>query len=416
MIRNIKLTNFKSFRKLDLTLGNFNVFVGANAAGKSNILQALKFISDTAKHGLENAVAIQGGFKFLRNVTCEPSDVVKIELILESKEHFFLPLQPGGRNKSYEFTPCRATEMLHSLTLEAQGSTFAIKEDIFTCKFVTQEKRFGNVHGAIKATHSGSNVKLETSLDSKKFSIDPNLLNFVRSVKLPGKASLAFSSEPIGLMSIPRHSAGSSDLEIAYYDFDPRLSKQAVRISGSSDLDESADNLAVVIQKILSEPEQKERLIERIRDLLPYVKSVDLEHFSDSSLLMNLRERYVKDFEFPASLISNGTVSVIATLVAVLFQNSSVVIMEEPERNIHPYLIERLLNTIKEASVGKQILISTHSPTVLDKCSLEDLFLVRRDAEGVSQVSQPKDSMLVQSFLETDFGMGRLYETKLLEL
>jgi len=416
MIRSIRLRNFKSFRELDLKLGNFNVFVGANAAGKSNVLQAFKFIGDIASHGLENAVAIQGGFKFLRNAGCDSSETVNVDIAVESTENFYLPLRPEGKARTYGFSHCKATEIKHSLTLEPSGNTFAIKEDIFTCRFKAQEKKVSSVSGLITATHTRDKVHFSVEIDSKKVSVDKDMLRFVEGVKLPGRSALAFSAEPIGLMSIPRMNTAVGDLDIAYYDFDPRLSKQAVRISGFSDLDESADNLAVVIQKILNDTSQKERLMERIRDLLPHVRSLDLEHFSDSSLLMNLRERYVSDLEFPASLVSNGTVSVIATLVAMLFQKSSMVIMEEPERNIHPYLIERLLNTIKEASTSKQVLISTHSPTVLNNCALEDLFLVRRDSEGVSFVTQPKDSEIVQSFLADDFGMGRLYETKLLEL
>jgi predicted ATPase len=416
MIRSIRLGNFKSFKQLDLKLGKFNVFVGANAAGKSNVLQAFKFIGDIANHGLENAVAIQGGFKFLRNANCEATDAVKVDIAVDSGENFYLPLRFEGKAKSYAFSHCQATEIKHSLTLEPIGNTFAIREDVFTCKFRAQEKKFNNVVGLISATHTRDKVHFSVDLESKRVAVDKDMLRFVEGVKLPGRSALAFSAEPIGLMSIPRMNPSSGDLDIAYYDFDPRLSKQAVRISGFSDLDESADNLAVVIQKILNDSDQKERLMERIRDLLPHVRSLDLEHFSDSSLLMNLRERYVSDIEFPASLVSNGTVSVIATLVAMLFQKSSMVIMEEPERNIHPYLIERLLNTIKEASNTKQVLISTHSPTVLDNCALEDLFLVKRDSEGISQVTQPKNSEVVQSFLASDFGMGRLYETKLLEL
>jgi predicted ATPase len=416
VITRLKLENFKSFKHLDLELGNFNVFVGANAAGKSNFLQAFKFIGDIAKHGLENAVAIQGGIKFLRNIGCLDNESVRVEAIVQSSESFYLPLISDAKKNEHAFSQCRAIEMSHTISLEPEGNSFSIKEDSFRCKFEVIEKKFNGITGVISAFHKKDNVSVEFSLESKKVNVDPMIGKFIESAKMPRKSALAFSAEPIGLLSVPRHAVGISDLQIAYYDFDPRLSKQAVRISGSSDLDESADNLAVVIQKILGNHDQKERLIERIRDLLPHVKSLDLEHFSDSSLLMNLRERYVSDFEFPASLISNGTVSVIATLVAVLFQQSSIVIMEEPERNIHPYLIERLLNTIKDAAVAKQILISTHSPSVLDKCPIENLFLVRRDAAGVSIVTQPNDSEMVHSFLKNDFGVGRLYETKLLEL
>ena len=419
MIKSISLRNFKSFRELDLHLGAFNVFVGANAAGKSNILQAVKFIRDISIHGLENAVAMHSGFKFLRNVTSGTDAEVVVEADVQSKDHFFLPLTGNKRSASQAFSLCRARRFTHRLVLISDGNSFEVKEDRVRCEFSVDEphSRGERVEkGVITLTREGERVLASIDFHNKTIKTEPNFSKYMGKMEIGKRASIAFSADPLSRISIPKGHIGSSDLAIAYYDFDPRLSKQAVRISGSSDLEESADNLAVVIQKILSNQKQKDRLIERVRDLLPHVNGLELEHFSDSSLLMNMREQYQSSFNFPASLISNGTVSVIATLIAVLFENSRIVIMEEPERNIHPYLIERLLNTIKEASTEKQILISTHSPTVLDHCDLKDLFLVKRNDDGISCVSQPKDSEMVNAFLSDGFGVGQLYQTKLLEL
>jgi AAA ATPase domain len=309
MLTHLALRNFKSFQDLDLHLGAFNVFVGANAAGKSNILQAFKFIHDISIHGLENAVAIQGGFKFLRNVHCNRSDEVVIEALVTSKQQFFLPVVTAKKQDLQSFSHCQASEIRHHLVLAADGTSFSIKEDSIFCKFNVLEDRFkGGISGTISASHKADKVTTDIQLDKGSAKLEPGMAKIWRSIDLSRRSALAFSSEPISLLSIPNPNRAAGDLNISYYDFDPRLSKQAVRISGSSDLDESADNLAVVIQKIVSNPKQKERLLKRVEDLLPYVKGLDLEHFSDSSLLMNLREQYVSDFAFPASLISNGTV------------------------------------------------------------------------------------------------------------
>ena len=67
IIDNIHASNFKSFEKLDIEFGNFNVLIGANAAGKSNFIQLLKFVKDIVSHGIENAIQLQGGTEFLTN-------------------------------------------------------------------------------------------------------------------------------------------------------------------------------------------------------------------------------------------------------------------------------------------------------------------------------------------------------------
>ena len=67
-IKKITATNFKSFEKLEVKPGKFNVPIGANASGKSNFIQILKFLRDITNHGLDNAISMQRGIKYLRNI------------------------------------------------------------------------------------------------------------------------------------------------------------------------------------------------------------------------------------------------------------------------------------------------------------------------------------------------------------
>ena len=60
-ISKIRIANFKSFADQTVELNDFNLLVGANASGKSNFVQAFKFLSDIATHGLEEAISLQGG-------------------------------------------------------------------------------------------------------------------------------------------------------------------------------------------------------------------------------------------------------------------------------------------------------------------------------------------------------------------
>ncbi|MHC3130004.1 MAG: AAA family ATPase [Candidatus Bathyarchaeota archaeon] len=51
MLHNIRIDNFKSFKKLDVTLNQFNVLIGANASGKSNFVSIFSFLKDIVSNG-----------------------------------------------------------------------------------------------------------------------------------------------------------------------------------------------------------------------------------------------------------------------------------------------------------------------------------------------------------------------------
>ena len=66
-IKRIHIENFKSFSVIDVELSRFNVVIGSNAAGKSNFISVFRFLRDIARHGLVNAIAMQGGADYIRN-------------------------------------------------------------------------------------------------------------------------------------------------------------------------------------------------------------------------------------------------------------------------------------------------------------------------------------------------------------
>src|SRR5512136_3218994 len=68
-IKKIHVENFKSFSEIDVELSRFNVVIGSNAAGKSNFISAFRFLRDIARHGVVNAISLQGGAEYIRNAT-----------------------------------------------------------------------------------------------------------------------------------------------------------------------------------------------------------------------------------------------------------------------------------------------------------------------------------------------------------
>ena len=66
MITRVQIKNFRSIAEADVTLGPLTVLVGRNGAGKSNFVDALRFVRDALKFGLEGAIAQRNGIGALR--------------------------------------------------------------------------------------------------------------------------------------------------------------------------------------------------------------------------------------------------------------------------------------------------------------------------------------------------------------
>jgi len=80
----IKLKNWRNFRSVDLELGDRLFITGPNASGKSNLLDAFRFLRDIAKTGggLQEAVALRGGLTKVRCLAARQDPNVEIEVEL----------------------------------------------------------------------------------------------------------------------------------------------------------------------------------------------------------------------------------------------------------------------------------------------------------------------------------------------
>jgi predicted ATPase len=93
----------------------------------------------------------------------------------------------------------------------------------------------------------------------------------------------------------------------------------------------------------------------------------------------------------------------------------SIAVIEEPERNIHPHLIARLMQLMRDASSKRQVIITTHNPELVRNSKIEDLLLVTRGKDGISSVTRPEESAAVREFLSRDIGVEELFTGGVLE-
>ena len=84
--------------------------------------------------------------------------------------------------------------------------------------------------------------------------------------------------------------------------------------------------------------------------------------------------------------LSGGTQRLIELVIKLVDPGVTVLLLEEPETLVHPGLLRRLLAELDALGPGKQVVISTHSPMVIDWTRAEDVRLVERTPEGVTSV------------------------------
>jgi len=414
-VKSIRVINFKSFKELEVELGKFNVLIGVNASGKSNFVQIFKFMNDIASHGLDNAVSMQGGVEYLRNINLGASEDFSLKIISDQEFGSI-----GGWAKE-DFIGIKTYETTYEFGLKfrKRGLGFEITKDNLTqkCNFVRLEERGRRKIvekeklGQGEIIFSRTNGKLKIDLHKPEevpINKDDIYPRFLREEKLTPNTLLL--KTPSLFMS-PLEEIFSN---ISVYDFDPKLPKKATPITGKAELEEDGSNLSIILKNITENKEKRRKLFNLVKDLLPFIGNLDVEKFADKSLLFKLQEIYFKNQYLPASLISDGTINITALIVALYFEKKPLTIIEEPERNIHPYLISKVVDMMKDASQKKQIVVTTHNPEIVKYAGLDNILLISRDKEGFSTVSRPVDKKEVRTFLKNEIGIEELYVQNLL--
>jgi predicted ATPase len=414
-IQTIRVSNFKTFAGLDLSLNAFDVLIGENGAGKSNFIDIIQFIRDIGLVGLEDAVSLQGDVEFVRNICEDTTAPFSLEITVNQESHPLVLSFCEDRSRRIEAAVERC---VYRLVLDIGQDTFSILEESLDarCRYTTVGGDGSSEPvdtGAITLTRKKDGYcTLEITPPEKMARI---VWMPVVPHQVPPRASLLEEPYANPLAAPLVHHLCQFFSKIAVYDFDPRLSKQVGPWAGRARLETDASNLPIVLRHILRDPMRKEELQWMISENLPFIEDVRMERLSGSSLTTTLKETYCSRRFTPASLLSDGTISLIALIVALYFEEGSIIVLEEPLRNIHPHHASKIIAMMKDASErqGRQLLITTHSPEIVKYAGIERILLLQRDERGNSSIVRPREKEELKVFLE-NMGVEELYVQNLL--
>jgi predicted ATPase len=170
-------------------------------------------------------------------------------------------------------------------------------------------------------------------------------------------------------------------------------------LAAAQQLSRTGDNLTNVFATLSRQ--QQTALAKEFCRLVPMFSDVDLEPTANGRHRLRFQDRWNPDLWFAPSRVSDGTMLVLAFLV-LQYQNPPVdiITIEEPERALHPYLLDELIQFLRKMTTGEigkkpiQVVLATHSAELLEYVRPEEVrFLTRSPEDGSVQVNEaPTDT------------------------
>ncbi len=341
----VHLERWRNFVRVDADLERRVFLVGPNASGKSNFLEAFRFLRDLASvgGGFEEAVARRGGVRGVRSLAARRSPTVMVSVSIgttEERNRWTYLLEFGADKKG---RPLIESEIVQ------RGDAQAIAPGLEHVVLVRTRDRESDP-SLFRQTH------LEQSVANKDFR---EIADFFKSIRY--------------VHTLPQVVRGQG-----------RVTPRADDPYGSDFLEQIGRTNKNVQRARLR------RIEEALRIAVPQLR--ELEFWRDEKGLPHLRGRYEHWRPLGAwqteEQFSDGTLRLIGLLWAALDKKAGPLLLEEPEQSLHPDIVRfmpQMFARLQRES-RRQIFISTHSPDLLrdQGIGLNEVLLLEPQPEGTT--------------------------------
>jgi predicted ATPase len=359
-LQSVRVRNFKAIvDSKTVKLGPLTVFIGNNGTGKSSLIEALETYQSIVRDGLDIAMQRWLGIEHARHKGQEARERAGV---MVNPIRFELALGESPRKV------CR-------IELEANNDPAANRIFIAGERIAAPERAL-IVRDPAKAYGFGYSI-LPSSLE-----------HYAREVQhIHGWQFLMLAPERMGLPVPQQRTAGGV-----------RLAKDGSNI---------ADFLLDIRRQ---DPNVFDGIVETMAYVLPYAR--DLQPSVTSELerkaWLQLTEA---NFKVPGWMLSTGTLRLLALLALLRHPKPlPLIVVEEIENGLDPRSIHLIVEEIRNAVLDgvTQVILTTHSPYLLDLLTLDHLVLVERNEKGEPCFRRPgNDTSMTQWARE--FAPGKLY-------
>ncbi|CBL44418.1 conserved hypothetical protein [gamma proteobacterium HdN1] len=350
-ITRLVLHGYKSIAECDIQLGRINVLIGANGAGKSNLIGFFRLIQRILSEQLQFSVSEMGGPDTLLHFGRKHTEEIAAELYFGNNGYQF-KLQPTQDNRIM----------------------FA-KESLWWNR--TGESQIQSGH-------------FETYFSRKKSS--SNVYDYVIP---PMRSWRVYHFHDTSRSAAVKQIHGINDNEYLRED--------------------GRNLAAFLYRLKNNHYEHYQRIVKTIKLIAPFFGDFHLRPTTSNSEKIQLEwTEFGHDIPFTASALSDGSLRFIC-LATVLLQPAEFmpasVLIDEPELGLHPFAITVLGALIKSASQQHQLIVSTQSVELVNEFDAEDLIVV--DKMGSASVLRRLDTSVLAEWLE-EYSLGELWKKNLL--
>ncbi len=370
MIKRLNLKNWKSFESAQLWVDPITFIIGTNSAGKSNIVDALSFLSFIAGNNRISSCIVRGGYDgIIRRNENECS--LAIELTIGNDDYEYeIRLRNEGKEPQL---------WAEKLTVRSNGRDKVL--------FSTQEplKNSNKIVALVPKDKPGSYKEISLKREMTVLSQIPNI-NVVKEVK-EGAEAVADSLQSIFIL-------------------EPKPDKMRAYTPIAETLASDGSNIAGVIAGLPGEEKNRfeQILINYVRPLLEKdltkIWAEPIGRFKTDAMLY-CEEEWVdgNTTEFDARSMSDGTLRFIAIVSALLSaKEGSTIVIEEVDNGLHPSRAGELVMALKEIGMKRKldIICSTHNPVLIDALGPEMLpfisYVSRSELSGNSEIKLLEDA------------------------
>jgi predicted ATPase len=360
-LKSIKLRNFKAIQDSKaIRLTPLTVFIGNNGSGKSSVIEGLETYQTIVTSGLDYAMVPWRGFEYIRNQAVSRQ------------------LQSANGDRPYQTNPVEFNLLWQNyratmtVTTGAGDNQLFIKEEQISLQGKSVEQ-------PLRADLADDTSAISSSLDHR--------LNIDLFETIAGWQFLNLNPYAMG---------------------NPSLQK---RTGGAIHLAKDGSNIAEYLLSIYTQdPAAFNGILETLQYVLPYARDLQPKITSEleRSVYLQLTEA---NFKVPGWLFSTGTLRILALLAVLRHpQPPPLIVIEEIENGLDPRTIHLIVDEIRNVveSGLSQVILTTHSPYLLDLLPLSQIVLVERDPKGQPLFIRPADQKSLDTWAE-QFTPGKLY-------
>lgn len=368
IISKIELFNWKNFHRCEVGVQERCFVVGANAAGKSNFIDALRFLRDVAKQGggLQTAVRVRGGITKIRCLAAREQSNVKLAIELSESD---------SRELCWHYE----LNFKHTGGGIRENQVKIVSEKVFSGR----EQRYVLDRSAETLGEDEETLKytyLEQPNANKDFRV---IQQFLQNVE--------------------------------YLNVVPQMVRESASSSYSGDKEDYYGRNFLKRLALLNDNTRRSyfrKINEFLKLAVPQLE--ELSFVKDEIGVPHLEARYVhwrtRGSKQQEMQFSDGTLRLIGFLFALIDSNG-VLLLEEPEINLHPGIVAQFPEFIAKIQrvkkEGRQVFITTHSYDILSNEGIapEEVLLLTNSPEG-TEVEVLSNVEKAKNILAAGFSMA----------